>query len=849
MRGDVTKCYEIGPFRLDAEAGLLTHDGSPVELGPRAVAVLTVLVSRRDAFVSKDSIMDIAWPGLVVAENNVAVQISAVRKAIARAPGGDSWIETLPRRGYRFVGPACLLAQSATEAVAGAAARSNLPEPVTSFIGRERELSDIRGLLAGQRLVTLVGTGGIGKSRLALRAASEAIDRYRDGVWLVDLAAVVDPRLVAESVAQVLGVQEQARASLTEELCAHLKPRRLLLVLDNCEHLIAACSTLIDALLRCAGELTIVATSREPLHVAGEQTFSLPALSLPGPEDSVEAILRSEAGRLFVERARLQLPGFEPTERQAPALALVCARLDGIPLALEFAAARVRLLSLEQIAARLDDRFRLLTSETRLAPPRQQTLRATLDWSFDLLNEQERTVLRRLAIFPGGFTLEAASCVASDAQLAAAAVIDVLAQLVARSLVIADTRDAGARYRFYDTTRAYAREKLAEANETASVERRHAQYFRDLYETAPDDWLRLPDADWSAAYLREVGNVRAALDWALSARGDAAIGIALAGASGAVWLQLSLLSEARQRLEAAVARVGPETPVLDQARLWLWLGSLWLTTAPVQAVADLQRAVELYRRLGDTLGLGYSLVRLGGECVFMGRLEQAAPILAEALSLLESAAVPRPLAQYHNAFGLLKVLTGDPVAARSHYEKALSLYRTAGAERMVPVMLGFLADMMWAMGDLDAALAAFHETVARQRRQPHATRSSLGFALTNLAGVLIERGQLDEAMVAAREGLPLLKGAGHVWYLLDYLALRAALIGHHAEAARMVGYADAIYLASQISRQPNEARARARLQALLHERLGCAEVARLLADGATLSEDEACRIALDPQRP
>jgi len=552
---------------------------------------------------------------------------------------------------------------------------------------------------------------------------------------------------------------------------------------------------------------------------------------------------------LFVERARLQVPGFSVTASQVPVLVQICARLDGIPLALEFAAARVRLLSLEQIAARLDDRFRLLTGDARARSPRQQTLRATLDWSFDLLTDPERTLLRRLSVFPGGFTLEAAASAASDAPVDAAPVIDVLAQLVARSLVIADTRDAGARYRLYDTTRAYALEKLAQAGETAATQRRHAQYFRALYEVAPDDWLRLPDATWSARYVREVGNVRAALDWALGPEGDAAIGIALAGASGAVWLQLSLLTEARQRLETAVARVAPDTPTVDQARLWLWLGSLWLTTAPIQAVAHLERAIALYRRLDDPLGLGYSLVRLGGECVFMGRLDAAAPILEEALPLLRRAGVPRPLAHYHNSFGLLRVLAGDAASARAHYEKALSLYRSAGAQRMLPIMLGFLADLTWVMGDLDAALAAFRETVALQRTQLHGTKSSLGFALTNLAGVLIERGELDQAMMAAREAVPLLKGAGQAWYLLDYLALRAALVGDDAVAARLAGYADAAYRASQISRQPNEARARNRLQGLLRKRVAARSLGQLLDEGAQMSDDEACRVALGGEEP
>jgi predicted ATPase len=656
---------------------------------------------------------------------------------------------------------------------------------------------------------------------------------------------ISDPLLIATSVAQVLGIQERAGTPLTDTLCAHLKTRQLLLILDNCEHLLDACARLADAMLRTAAEPTIIATSREPLHVAGEQIYPLQTLSLPELSTDAEDVGRSEAVQLFVERARRQLPDFELTGARAATVAELCIHLDGIPLALELAAARVRSLSIEQINARLHDRFKLLTGGTRTALPRQQTLRATLDWSFDLLAEQERAVWRQLAIFAGGFTLEAASSVASDEAIDEFAVVDLLSQLVARSLVVADTSEGSTRYRLLETTRAYALEKLAEAGETDAIKRRHAQYLRDRFERAYDDWLRMPDADWRVVYLPELDNVRAALDWALGAGGEPSIGIALAGLSGPLWLELSLLGEGGQRLEAAVVRVAKHTSKSHQARIWLWLGMLRRYSAPAQAVVALERASDLYRQLGDTPALGDSLARLGALLPSLGRFEQAALVLAEAFLVLEHAGLPKPLARYFEGIGFLKLQAGDLGSARMHFEKALLLYRDAGVESSVLAMLGNLADITWALGDLDAALSAIVEAVARLRKSPLARKYTFGVALTNLAGVHTERGEVDEALATAREGLPLLLHAVGAWNVLDHLALRAALAGKVANAARVVAYADSTYAAKGSSRQPNEARARKRLEAMLLEKLTPDKLEHLFAEGAKMSEDEACQMVLE----
>jgi non-specific serine/threonine protein kinase len=836
----VTRIFELGPFRLDADAALLTRDGALTPLGPRAIRVLSTLVAHAGDYVSKARLLDTAWPGVVVEESNLAVQVAAIRRALAQAPGAERWIETLPRRGYRFVGPVRELTDD--RAVADIKL-TNLPEALTSFIGREREMVEIKRLLAGRRLVTIVGAGGIGKTRLALQAAAEVVDAYRDGVWLVELASIRDPSLVPTAVAKSLGVPERSGKPVGESLRAYLKSRQLLLILDNCEHLLDACASLAEVLVRSDRDLTILATSREPLRVAGEQTYPLQPLSLPRQGEKIE-IMRSDAVQLFVERVQQQLPDFELTVARAPAVAELCVHLDGIPLALELAAARARSLSVEQINARLGDRFRLLASGSRTTLPRQQTLRATLDWSYDLLAEQERVVLRRLSAFPGDFTLDAAPAVASDANIDSFAVIDLLSQLVARSLVVADTGVKRTRFRMLETTRAYALEKLAEAGEVDDIKRRHAQFYRELFEPALDDRLRKPVAAWRETYLPELDNVRAALDWSIDGAGDAPTGVALAGASGELWGMLGLFGEGVRRLQRAIDRIEPDTPESHQARLWLWLGRL-VDETPNRALAAFERAVELYRRLDDALGLGHALARLGRVLAFMGRLAQAETVLAEAYSRLNGVAPPRLLSLYMGHVAFMKTFAGDLAGARAYYERALELDRKAGDEFGALAIIGNLANVIWALGDLDAAEASTREQVALLRNSPVRTRRLLGYALSNLAGVLAERGKLDQALVAAREGLPLVKEDGSAWIFADHVALRAALAGKVASAARLAGYSQHTWTANEATRQPIEARAHERLCAILREKLDPGELERLLAEGAKLGDDEACRLALE----
>ena len=411
---------------------------------------------------------------------------------------------------------------------------NNLPQQVTSFIGREREQTEIKRLLDGTRLLTLLGMGGLGKTRLSLQIGADILDKYPDGVWFVDLAPIKDASLVPNVAAQVLGVREEAGKPITQTLCAHVKEHKLLFVLDNCEHLVAACASLAEALLLSAPGVKMLATSREALHIRGEQTYPVLPLAAPDRNASVEVLLRSEAVQLFVERAQLQKPNFALTERDAPAVAEICARLDGIPLALELAAARMRSLSVSEINTRLHDRFKLLTGGSRVALERQQTLRALVSWSYDLLQDREQMLLDRLSVFAGGFDLAAAEVVCSAEPLVQDDVIDLLSSLVEKSLVMVDEGDGNSRYGLLETIREFAREhltkrydmlgtirefakeRLVDHDDVAATAARHCDYYLGIAKTGRAKLQGPEGGQWARRLEVELDNLRAAIALALA---------------------------------------------------------------------------------------------------------------------------------------------------------------------------------------------------------------------------------------------------------------------------------------------------------------------------------------------
>src|SRR5215831_10628495 len=448
---------------------------------------------------------------------------------------------------------------------------NNLPQQVTSFVGRQRELAEAKEMLDGTRLLTLLGMGGLGKTRLSLQIAADVLEKYPDGVWFIDLAPIKDPTLVPNAAAQVLGVHEEPGKPLEQTVCAHVKEHQALLLLDNCEHLVAACAGLADALLMHAPQVSIVATSREALRIRGEQTYPVLPLAVPGRNADAESLVRSEAVQLFVERARLQKPGFVLNDREAPAIAELCARLEGIPLALELAAARLRSLSVEEINKRLHDRFKLLTGGSRVALERQQTLRALVSWSYDLLNEREQIVLDRLSVFAAGFDLEAAEAICGADPIPPEDVLDLVNSLVDKSLIMVEQEGRASRYGLLETIKEFAHEHLAkrsdlektirefaserlrERDDVAATAARHCGYYLELAKAARPRLERSDDADSARRLEVELDNLRAAIALALAGGVDPVLAVKLEVALMQFRIRRGYSTEARNNVRAALA--------------------------------------------------------------------------------------------------------------------------------------------------------------------------------------------------------------------------------------------------------------------------------------------------------
>src|ERR1700722_1057949 len=553
------QAISFGRFRLFAEQRLLLEGDRPVRLGSRAFDILAALVERPGEVVGKEHLIARAWPQTFVEDSNLKIQVSALRRALGDGQGGNRYVLTVPGRGYNFVAPVrreeTLRAASAPPVPS--ATPHNLPFAVTRMIGRDDAVAALVARLSRDRLVTIVGAGGIGKTTVALAVAERMMAGYEHGIWLVDLAPLSDPRLVQSAVATVLGLEIRSENPL-HGLVAAVRDKRMLLLLDNCEHVIEKVASLAAALLGGAPDVSILATSREPFGVPGEREYHLASLGMPQASSRPAAAEAATfpAVQLFVERASAVVEDFALTDANAPTVVEICRRLDGLPLAIEFAAPRVEVLGVEGLAARLDDSLQLLGTRRRTTMPRHRTMRAVVDWSYGLLTEDEQEFLRSLGIFAGGFTVEAAAAVVPDAAKTRNDAIDRLADLVTKSLVVVDASGAQPRFRLLDTTRAYTIEKLDSSGERERMARRHAEYYLALFKRAEAQVQVRPPAEWRADYTGEIDNLRAALDWAFSRAGDGSLGVALTTAAVPLWLCLSLLEECGSRAKQALGALG-----------------------------------------------------------------------------------------------------------------------------------------------------------------------------------------------------------------------------------------------------------------------------------------------------
>jgi predicted ATPase/DNA-binding winged helix-turn-helix (wHTH) protein len=720
----------FGRFRVQPHRRELLADGRPVKLGGRAFDVLMALIEARGTVLGNDALIRRVWPNRVVEEKNLHAQISALRIALGAQ---RELIRTVPGRGYQFTGETRILPASPDERVkaelATAQPRSalpptNLPEPVSELVGRDGELREILSLAAAHRLVSLTGAGGIGKTRLALAVARRLLPRFADGVWLIELAPLTQPDLVPAAVAAALGLEFPASAVSAKRVANALSGKQLLLVLDNCEHVIDAAAMMAEALLHANPAAHVIVTSREPLKAEGEWIHPVPPLAVPAEDaDGRDDSLQYGAVRLFVERARAAEPHFAPDRRSAAMIATICRRLDGIPLAIELAAVRVAALGIEELAARLDDRFRLLTGGRRTALPRHQTLRATLDWSYELLAEPERVILRRLSVFAGYFSLEAAGAVAASAELGPSAVVQGFSSLVAKSLVAAEVAGPVARYRLLDTTRAYAWEKLAASGERERLARRHAEYHRGLFERAETEWETRPTAEWLADYGRQIDDLRAALDWAFSPKGNALVGVELTVAAVPLWFQLSLVDECLGWVERALAALDMAPGQDERRRMQLYAALGWLqmyATARLESSTDAWRtALRLAEELGDTDYQLRALWALWADRTNHAEFGEALTLASQYRSLSARAGNIADQLVGDRMTGASLHFLGNQAGARECIERMLGRYTTPVSRSHV-VRFQFdqrvtaritLARVLWLQGLADQALREVKDNI------------------------------------------------------------------------------------------------------------------------------------------
>jgi predicted ATPase/DNA-binding winged helix-turn-helix (wHTH) protein len=569
------RVYVSGDWEIDFARRELRKQGVPVPIGGRAFEIIAAFVDSPGDLVTKDDLMDRVWSGAVVEDNTLQVHISAIRKALGADRG---MLRTVSGRGYRLLGSWTVqqhgipsaLESSPSRPATDRPFRTNVPIAASALIGREGAVQQLRDLLSAYRIVTLTGPGGIGKTVLAAEVARRLFPALESDVLFVELVSLSDPGLVPSAAVSVLGLQLGGDEISPESVARAIGSKKILLVLDNCEHVVEEAASLAETIVRLCPRASILTTSREVLRIEGEFVYHVPPLDVPSRQQEERGdVLEHSAVQLFLARTRSLRSDVPPRDEDIPVIASVCRRLDGIPLAIEFAAARAATLGIPQVAGHLDDRFALLTGSRRTALPRHQTLRATLDWSYELLPDPERSLLRRLAIFPAGFTLDAATAVMSDGGAIASAVAEGISNLVAKSLVTIDGAVPGGRWRLLETIRAYALEKLGESGEREPAARRHAEFFRDLL---------APHASGAQSPLlsedmprcgREIDNVRAALDWSFSPTGDSAIGVALTSAYVPVWLHLGLLFECRERADRALAGHGRNANLSTRLRMQL----------------------------------------------------------------------------------------------------------------------------------------------------------------------------------------------------------------------------------------------------------------------------------------
>ena len=693
----------------------------------------------------------------------------------------------------------------------------NLPLQLTTFIGREHEMIEIKHELELHRLVTLTGSGGTGKTRLSLQVAAELLEKFDHGIWFVELAPLTDPDLIPQIIVTAIGISEQAGKPPLELLKEYLHERQALIVLDNCEHLIEACAKVVNELLNTAPNLKILASSREALGVKGEASYPVPTLSLPDMKHLpvMEQLSQYEAVRLFIDRALLVAPHFVVDKENAPFIAQICCRLDGIPLALELAAARVKMLSVEQISKRLDDRFHLLTGGARTALPRQQTLRALIDWSYDILSESERLLLCRLSIFAGGWTLEAAEeiCAGQNGtpyseSISAYDVLDSLTQLVNKSLVdvVEQPHDRKTRYRMLETIRQYAREKLLEAGGGETIRQKHLAYFVDLAERAEPNLRSFDMITWLDRLEAELDNIRTALERAAKSEIEAQLRLSSAllwfwhirghKREGIDWLEHELAIEAAERGDRPLL---PERAVIRGKALNAAGFLLRMIRNDKKSIERSKEALAIFQQLGSrgNLGMGNALLNLADMAGYQGDLKRAGALAEESLQLLRETADKFSIAQCLDFLAWLKWAEGDSNEVKALLEEDLSLRKDIGDKDGIAQVLSRLARLVFLQGDLSQSIALYEESLALFREVGN--EWVRGLILADLARVVQAQGDYGKATQILEEALALGRDLGDKYLISQWLYSLGGVAqsqGDYVRATRM--YQESLIMSREI---------------------------------------------------
>jgi len=755
---------------------------------------------------------------------------------------------TLPERVYQLTAPELRDFFPALNSLGDRA--NNLPQQLTSFIGRQKELAEIRTLLAQSRLVTIVGTGGVGKTRAALQIGADLLAGSDDGVWLVDLAPVTDQSFVAAAIAHALSVQETQNRPLLETLLAHLAKKRLVLILDNCEHLITEVERIAAAALKnCAG-VRILATSREPLHIPGEQVYRIPSLPVPrdAPRQTAATAIECGSVQLFVDRALAVNARFRLTDENAPSVAEICERLDGIPLATELAAARSNVLAPAQLAQRLDQRFRLLTGGDRTALPRQQRMRALIDWSYDLLTDRERALFRALAVFAGSFTYDSAESVCANGIIPKDIMLDLLSSLVDKSLVQSEAAEKQTRYRFLETNREYALEKLVGSGEEDLLCGRHAAAYTALAEELEQDWATRPDDVWTAQAEPELANWRKALDWTLT-RGHGPIeGARLTGALRWVWWTFAP-AEGRRWIHAASAAIQTANAPRASAKLSVAEAQIAGVLGDFKvAHAAAVQALELYRQLNDPAGIADAQRLAGSALIHLDRTAEGENHLMESLAASRTLGTQRLTGLVLRNLAVARQIQGDTATARTLLAEALGLFKATGATRVAGIVAVNLAEVEFQAGNAENALKIATEAIGADSPL-HGAASDVD--LSNIAAYLISLGRYDQARARARDALAAARDAQsqvHIAIALQHLAAVAALMpgksresadSDVARAAKLMGYVDQCIAALEVRREFTERDGYEKMLAALQRALGSAKLRKLMDEGGQWSEDHA----------